>query len=75
MVKLLAWGSNTDVGACSFGELSTRVRIKQHFRRWNQLEAQALFWGLNSSLGSGQQLSGWSRGLSTVLGSGTVLED
>lgn len=36
----------------------------------HQLEVQALFWGLNSSLGSGQQLSGWFRGLSTVLGVG-----
>lgn len=49
------------------------MRVKQHFRILNQLEAQALFWGLNSSLGSGQQLSDWFRALSTVL-SGTVLE-
>lgn len=50
------------------------MRVKQHFRRLNQLEAPAPIWGLNFTLGSGQQLSGCFMGLSTVLGSGTVLE-
>lgn len=65
---VLAWGSSTDLGVWCFGRLSTSLRVKQHFRTLNQLEAQALFGGLNSSLGSGQQLSGWFSGLSTVLG-------